>query len=457
MAIKSDIDMIHGPILSKIWTFAIPLMFSAIIQLLFNACDIAVVGHFGSVNSLAAVGSSTTIVNFITNFFINMTIGSNVLASRCIGEDNLKLLRKVVHTTVGFSFVAGFIGMILGFLIIEHLLNWMGTPKEVLPLSLLYVRIYLIGAIPTAVYNFGASLLYASGETKKPLYFLIIAGFTNVILNLIFVIYLKMDVAGVATATIIAQTLSAFLVLRCLRKRRDSLRLFWQHIMLNKAVIKRLLYLGVPAGIQSSIFTLSNLVIQGAVNSFGPVYMAGSAASQNIENFVWTTMNTIQPTATTFIAQNIGAKKFSRINKISLRALFSVFTIGAVLGSTVLLLDKSLFHIFTNDDEIIRAGLIRFHIICSTYFVCGLMDVMTGCLRGLGSSLVPAIVSLLGACGLRLVWIGTIFQIPKYRSFETLFASYPISWVITLSVHIICFYFLRKKFPKVDENNNKID
>lgn len=451
MAAKSGIDMTNGAILPKMLAFALPLMASSIMQLLFNASDIAVVGHFGSEHSLAAVGSTTTLISLLTNFFIGLTIGTNVLASLCLGANDFKRLARVVHTSVALGLASGLFSASFGFVFAERILIMMQTPESVLPLSLQYTRIYFFGMIPTAIYNFGAALLYAKGDTRRPLLFLMISGAINVALNLIFVIVFKMDVAGVALATVIAQSVAASLVILCLMRQRSPIRLYLWAVKLNSEIAVRILKLGIPAGFQGIVFSLSNLVIQASVNGFGPVYMAGSAASQNIEQFVWVCMNAFQPTATTFISRNIGAKKFERVNKIKNRALGCAFTSGIILGTLTVMFGPTLLSVYTSRPETIAAGLLRLHIVCGTYAICGMMDTMTGVLRGLGASLGPALISLAGACGLRLLFIATVFQISEFHTFQWLFASYPLSWIVTLAALLIYFIPVRKRYPSGGE------
>lgn len=450
---KSEIDMTDGALLPSMLRFAIPLMAASVLQLLFNASDIAVLGHFGSTHSLAAVGSTVALISLLTNFFIGMSIGTNVLASRCLGAKNYKYLRRVVHTSLALGGIAGIFSAAVGVVCSARILVLMQTPESVLPLSVLYTKIYFFGMIPTAIYNFGSAILYANGETKKPLMFLIAAGLTNVVLNLVFVIGFDMDVAGVATATVISQTLAMTLVLLSLSRRKDSSKIFFNQIRLNPAIVLSILKLGIPAGFQSVVFSLSNMVIQSAVNSFGPVYMAGTAASQNVDCFIWISMNAFQPTATTFISRNIGAKRYARINKITLCALFCGTVIGIVLGTVAILFGTTLLGIYTGDAAAIEAGLVRLKMVGVPYVLCGWMDIMTGALRGLGSSFVPAVIALAGACGLRLVWIATLFQIPEYHTFTHLFLSYPVSWAVTTVVLTAAYIVIRGKYPKNDVSN----
>lgn len=448
MAQSDNLDMCNGAILPKMLLFALPLMASSVMQLLFNAADIAVVGKFGSEHSLAAVGSTVTLINLLTNFFIGLTVGTNVLASVSIGANDDEKLRRIVHTSVALSFLSGLFSAFAGLIFSEKILILMQTPDVVLPLSLQYTRIYFIGMLPTAVYNFGASLLYAKGDTKRPLVFLAIAGTVNVVLNLIFVIGLSLDVSGVALATVVSQTVAAALVLTRLTKQKDALRLYFKEIRLDKEIAIRILRLGIPAGFQGVVFSLSNMVIQSAVNSFGPVVMAGSAASANIEGFVWVCMNAFQQTVTTFISRNVGAGAFGRIDPIRRRALGCAACTGIVLGGLSVLFGHVLLGLYTSSPETIAAGYVRLRIVSGTYFICGVMDTAAGALRGLGASLTPAVVSLVGACGLRLLWIWTGFQLPEYHTVALLFASYPASWILTLAAHLVCYVFIRRKFPK---------
>ena len=448
---KSDIDMLDGALLPSMLRFALPLMASSVLQLLFNASDIAVVGHFGSTHSLAAVGSTTTLISLLTNFFIGLSIGTNVLASRCLGAMNFKRLRRVAHTSIALGIVAGLFSATVGLCFSKRILTLMQTPETVLPLSLLYTNIYFFGMVPTAIYNFGAAILYANGDTRKPLLFLIVSGCANVVLNLVFVIGFKMDVAGVATATVIAQTLAMVLVLTSLARRRDSSKIYFNQIRFHADIVWNILKLGVPAGFQSIVFSLSNMVIQSAVNSFGPVYMAGTAASQNVDCFIWISMNAFQPTATTFISRNIGARRYARINKIAYCALACAVVTGVVIGGFAVYFGTFLLGLYTGDASAVSAGLIRLRTVGIPYALCGLMDVMTGALRGLGSSFVPAVISLLGACGLRLAWIATLFQMPEHHTFTFLFLSYPVSWAVTAAILAVAYFVVRRKYPETDE------
>ncbi len=440
-----SIDMCNGKLLPKILMFSLPLMCSGVLQLLFNAADIVVVGRFGSEHSLAAVGSNTSLINLLTNLFVGLSIGSNVLAARFYGAKSEKELHDTVHTAVALSLVSGVILTIFGLLFAKQILLWMQTPEEVLSLAVLYLRIYFLGMTAVMVYNFCSSILRAVGDTKRPLYFLLFSGVINVILNLLFVIGLHLDVAGVAMATVISQCISAGLILRCLLHEQEAYRLCIREIRFHKKKVKQILQIGLPAGVQGTIFSLSNVVIQSSINSFGAVVMAGNTAAANIEGFVYVAMNSFHQAAVSFVSQNFGAGKYKRIGKIACCSLLCVLVTGMVLGSAAVLFGRPLLGIFSPRELVIEHGMVRMRMICGAYALCGLMDVMVGVLRGLGYSVMPMIVSLLGACGLRLLWIFTVFQIPSWHTTKVLYLSYPVSWGITFLVHVICFLVIRKK------------
>ncbi len=447
---KYKIDMCNGKILPKLLKFTLPLMLSSVLQLLFNAADIIVVGNFASDNSLAAVGSTSALVNLITNLFLGLSTSSNVLSASYMGAGDDERVSKTVHTSLLISVISGLVLTVIGVLFTEQMLIWMQSPAEVLSLSALYLRIYFCGSIPMMIYNFGSALLRSKGDTKRPLYYLALAGVINVILNLIFVIVFKMDVAGVALATVISQCVSAFLVVRCLYKETDAFHFDFHKLGIDKFIMKKIFSIGIPAGFQGVVFSLSNVVIQSSINSFGPVVMAGSAAAASIEGFVWVSMNSFSQGALTFTSQNIGAGKYSRINKIALTACGCAAVTGLVFGNLAYLFGTFLIGIYDPRPEIIEPGLIRMSLVCVLYFTCGLMDCIVGAIRGMGYAVTPTIVSLLGACGLRILWIFTVFQLPEFHTEFWLFVSYPVSWTITFLVHFICYIFMRKKFPKTD-------
>lgn len=445
---KYSMDMCSGSILPKILTFAIPLMCSSVLQLLFNAADVVVVGRFGSEHSLAAVGSTTSLINLLTNLFIGLSIGANVLVARFYGAKAIKELEDTVHTAVALSLLSGVVLTIFGMLFTRQILIWMQTPEEVLPLAATYLRIYFLGMTPMMIYNFCSSILRAVGDTKRPLYFLLASGCVNVVLNLVFVIVFHMDVVGVGLATVISQVISAVLIVRCLICEKEDYRICINKIAFHKTEMLRILQIGLPAGLQGTIFSLSNVVIQSSVNSFGPVVMAGNAAAANIEGFVYVAMNSFHQAAVSFISQNFGAGNKKRIYQVAFRTLGCVIVTGCVLGGLAVLFGEPLLSIYSSNDAVKQMGMTRMQVICGTYALCGVMDVMVGILRGIGYSVMPMIVSLLGACGLRLLWIFTFFQIPQFHTTKVLYLSYPVSWAITFAVHVACFFIVRKKALK---------
>ncbi|MBQ1338461.1 MAG: MATE family efflux transporter [Thermoguttaceae bacterium] len=448
---KNSIDMTTGTILPKLLVTTLPLMASSVLQLLFNAADVVVVGNFASEHSLAAVGSTGALVNLITNLFIGLSIGANSLASFYFGARDAKNLSKTAHNAILLSVLGGAALTVIGVVFAEKFLIWMQTPGEVLGLGSTYITVYFAGSIPVLVFNFGSSLLRAKGDTKRPLYYLTVAGVINVVLNLIFVIVFKMDVAGVALATIIAQTISAYLVMRCLVRETDEFRIEWSKLKegFDGAIVLEILRIGIPAGIQGIVFSLSNVVIQSSINGFGPVVMAGSAAAQNVEGFVWVSMNAFAQTVLTFVSQNVGARKYDRIKPIMIITLVCSALTGVILGNLCDIFSASLVRIFDQRPEVVSAGVVRFSLVCRYYFLCGLMDVMVGVLRGMGYSVTPTVVSLLGACGLRLLWIFTVFQIPSFHTEFMLFLSYPLSWIVTFLIHVLCYAAIRRRWAKL--------
>lgn len=438
-----EMDMCNGPVFGKIVAFAVPLMLSGILQLLFNAADIIVVGRYAGSESLAAVGSTSSLINLLVNVFIGLSIGANVLVAQFYGAQKQKDLEETVHTAMLLALIGGLVLIVAGVLLADPLLEMMGTPEDVLPLAALYMKIFFVGMPAALVYNFGSAVLRAVGDTRRPLYFLLTAGIINVVLNLIFVIVFAMGVAGVALATVISQCVSALLIVQCLarsdapyRLRRDRLKITSQKLVLIAKI-------GLPAGLQGAIFSISNVLIQSSVNSFGSVAMAGNTASANIEGFVYTSMNAVYQTSLSFTSQNFGARKFRRMTKILLYCLGLVTVVGLVLGGGAVLFGRQLLGIYSSDPEVIRYGMNRLRIISGPYFLCGVMDTMVGGLRGIGYSVIPMLVSLTGACAFRVVWIFTVFAMD--RTLQTLYLSYPVSWAITFSAHVICYILIRRR------------
>lgn len=438
-----EMDMCSGPILRKMLMFALPLMLSSILQLLFNAADIVVVGKFAGDNSLAAVGSNTALINLLTNLFIGLSIGANVVAARHYGAKAWDDLRRTVHTAMLLSMLSGALLLVLGVIGAEQMLIWMQTPEEVLPLATVYLRIYFLGMISTMVYNFGSALLRAVGDTKRPLYFLLCAGIINVILNLLFVIGFQMDVMGVAIATVISETVSALLVLRCLVKEKGGIHLELRAMRIDRKKMLQILRIGLPAGFQGVVFALSNVVIQSSVNMFGNIVVAGNSAAANLEGFVYMAMNAFYQTTLSFVSQNYGAGEQKRINRIVLLGEACVIVTGTLLGNMVVFFGNDLLQIYSNNPEVIAAGMVRLHYISMIYALCGIMDVMVGALRGIGYSIMPMIVSIVGVCVLRLIWLATVFQIPEFHKIETVYLSYPVTWILTSLVYIVFFVWIR--------------
>ncbi len=446
-----QLDMTTGALLPKILRFALPLMLSSLLQLLFNAADIAVVGKFAGDNSLAAVGSTSSLINLLTNLFLGLSIGANVLSAKFVGAGDKARTGKVVHTAITVSILSGCVLTVIGLLFAPQFLKLMKSPDGVIGLASLYMRVYFLGMPAMMFYNFGSSLLRSKGDTKRPLYFLTIAGILNVILNLIFVIIFRMDVAGVALATILSQYLSAALVFRCLLKEEDEyFRVSLHKLGIDKATLWGLVRIGVPAGIQGVVFSFSNVIIQSSINGFGEIIIAGSSAAASIEGFVWVSMNAFHQAALTFTSQNIGAKKYSRVNKILFCSQGCAIVAGLLFGNLAYIFGRPLLSIYTDTTASIDAGMVRLGIICTTYLLCGMMDTIVGSIRGMSYGFMPTIVSILGACGLRILWIATIFQVPEFHTPEVLFFSYPVSWTITFLTHLVCFLIVKKKLPKTD-------
>lgn len=444
-----EMNMCEGPLLKQIIVFSVPLMLTGILQLLFNAADIIAVGRFSGSHALAAVGSTSSLINLLINLFIGISVGANVLVGRYYGANDHKNVEDTLHSAIFTAAVSGIIMVFVGILLAEPLLKLMGTPDNVLHLSVLYMRIYFIGMPSFMIYNFGAAILRSIGDTKRPLYFLMVSGVINVIFNLIFIIIFRMGVAGVALATIISQTISAILIILSLHNSEGVLNLQWNKIRPHKDKIIEMLKIGLPAGLQGTIFNISNVLIQSSINSFGSVVMAGNTSANNIEGFVYTSMNAIHQTSLSFTSQNMGAKQYHRVDKILLICLGVVSIVGIILGVGAYLGGNLLLGIYSSDPVVIEAGMIRLSLVSIFYFLCGIMEVFVGSIRGLGYSIMPMIVSLIGACLFRVVWIFTVFQFQ--HNLVSLYISYPISWALTASIHAVCYLFVRKKVFRKQE------
>ncbi|WP_415967955.1 MATE family efflux transporter [Emergencia timonensis] len=440
-----EIDMVRGPVLKKMLMFSLPLMCSSILQLLFNAADIIVVGRFAGDNSLAAVGSNTSLITLMTNLFIGLSIGANVTVAKYYGAKRERELKDTVHTAMTLSIISGILLTILGLIGARQVLLWMKAPEEVMDLAATYLRVYFLGMTGMMVYNFGSAILRAVGDTRRPLYYLAFSGVINVVLNLFFVIVLKMDVAGVGMATAISQWVSAILIFRCLTKVDSGIRVVPRDLRIHKDKLAAIFQIGLPAGVQGVIFSLTNVLIQASVNSFGAIIVAGNSAAANLEGFIYFAMNAFYQATISFTSQNVGARRIKRIDKVITRGELCVVAVGLGLGLLTVTFGRTLLSIYSPSDAVIDAGMERLKIIAMTYALCGAMDVLVGSLRGMGCSVTPMLVSLVGVCGIRIIWLATIFQIPKFHTMNMLFLTYPLTWILTLTAHVITFLIVRKR------------
>lgn len=447
---KARMNMTEGPLLKQLLIYALPLMATGVLQFLYNAADTVIVGRFASdgETALAAVGSTGSISALITGLFIGLAVGANVSISHAYGSGRDDQVKDIVHTSILLSFILGISIGLIGFVSARPLLALMGVPDGVIDWSVIYMQTIFLGMPAQMTYNYGAAILNARGDTKHPFYFLCVAGAVNVILNLFFVIVCHLDVLGVALATIISQYLSAFLILRLLSSFNDSCRLYLNKLYIRKDKLIKIIKIGVPAGIQGCLFSVSNVLIQSSINSFGPNTMAANTAAANIDGIIYIAMNSFYQAALAFTGQNAGALKYDRVKKICLRCLLLVFVFGLILGAVCYFFGPALLSLFgvegdVSTSETMRVGMLRLTIVGMPYFLCGLMEVMSGMLRGLGASLVSAVVSLLGSCVLRIIWIYTVFQ--EYRMIEILYVSYPATWIITAAAHFICFTVILKR------------
>ena len=441
-----NIDMLHGPMIFKILLFAFPLALSSILQLLFNAADTIVVGQFAGSQALAAVGSNGALINLIVNVFMGLSIGANVIVARFRGQGNEIQINKAVHTAILLSVICGVFLAFVGFFLAPAMLHLMGTPDDVIGLSALYLKIYFIGMPFLMLYNFGAAILRSVGDTKRPLYYLTVAGIVNVGLNLVFVIIFNMSVDGVAIATVISEIISSLLVVRSLMHESGPLKLEFSKLAIDRRSLIEIAKVGLPAGLQGCVFSLSNVVIQSSINSFGSIVVAGNSAAANVEGFIYVTMNSFHQSAVTFSSQIYGAKQYHRCDRALMISGGFAASIGTLIGFIFIFLGKPLLGLYTNDPLVIQAGLVRMNYLFKFQFLNGGMDVMVGGLRGIGYSVLPTIISLSGACILRLIWVATIFK--AIPTISTLYLVYPVSWGITLSALIISYLIARQQIRK---------
>lgn len=445
-----EINMTEGPVLANVIRFALPLAATSILQLLYNAADVMVVGQFAehSTEAVAAVSSTGSLINLIINLLMGMSVGTNVAVAKGYGARDNKAVSNAVHTSLLFSLLGGAVVSVFGFVAARKLLTLMGSPADVIDGATLYIRIYFCGMIFNAFYNFGASILRAVGDTKRPLYFLAFSGAVNVVLNLFFVVVCKMAAGGVALATVISQAISAILVCICLMRSDSAIRFFPNKLRFEKKALSQIVKVGFPAGLQGSLFSISNVLIQSSVNSFLSEAMAGNGAASSLCDFIYVAMNALYQTSISFTGQNVGAKRFDRIRRITLTTQAVVTVAGFAMGMLIYMFAKPLLHLYLKDPtpKVMETAMTRLGVFCFTYFLCGNMDTMVGSLRGMGASIVPMITSLCGACGFRILWIYTIFQ--KYHTLSVLYWSYPVSWLITTVVHLICYFIIKKNLIK---------
>ena len=440
---KFEIDMCNGSIMDKLISFSLPLMVSGILQLAFNAVDIIVVGRFSGSQALAAVGSTTALINVFTNLFIGISLGANVLAARFYAAGKDREMSETVHTSITLALISGITMAVIGVLLAKWALEIMGTPDDVIGQSALYMRIYFMGMPFFMLYNYGAAILRAIGDTKRPLIFLIISGIANAALNMTLVIIFHMGVAGVAIGTIISQLISCVLVLTCLYWSEGSYQLRFSKLKINGAYMEQIFQVGVPAGIQSTVINLSNALLQSSVNSFGSIAMAGYTAANNILGFLYMSVNSITQACMSFTSQNYGVGKLKRMDKVLRDCAILSISIAAVLGGLAYCFGPQILTVYTSDPKVINCGMEILAYTSITYFLCGIMDLFPGALRGMGYSAVPMVLSVIGTVGTRIVWVFGIF--PNHRSLSILFVSYPVSWIITIVLQVVCFYFVRKR------------
>lgn len=443
---KYEIDMVNGTIMPKLITFAIPLMFSGILQLLFNAVDIIVVGRFSGSQSLAAVGSTSSLINMLTNLFIGISLGANVLAARFYAAGKHKEMSETVHTSILTALISGVLMIFVGIFFSRPALELMDTPSDVIELATLYMRIYFVGMPFFMLYNYGAAILRAVGDTKRPLIFLVVSGVTNACLNLLLVIVFKMDVAGVAIATVISQMISCVLVLICLYKTDAVYQLRFKKLRIKWEYLGQIFRIGIPAGIQSTLISFSNVLLQSSVNSFGSIAMAGYTAANNVLSFLYMGANSITQACMSFTSQNYGARKPKRMDKVLIDGLILQVVICLTLGVLAYVFGNQVSNIYTDDPNVIKCSVEILALTTVPYFLCGFMDTFPGVLRGMGRSTVPMILCLLGTVGVRILWIYCFF--PHNRTLGYLFVSYPVSWIATIVMQLIYYIFIRKEVHK---------
>ena len=440
---KFEIDMCNGPIMSKLISFSVPLILSGMLQLMFNAVDIIVVGQFSGSTSLAAVGSTTALINVFVNLFMGISLGANVVSARCYAMGRREEMSKTVHTAITIALVSGIIMAVIGVIFAKGALLLMGTPENVINLSTLYMRIYFLGMPFFMLYNYGAAILRAVGDTKRPLIFLVISGCINAGINMLLVIVFDMGVAGVAIGTVISQFVSCALVINCLYRTKSSYQLRFSKLKIEKDYMIQIFQVGVPAGIQSTVINFSNALLQSSVNSFGSVAMAGYTAANNVLGFLYVSVNSITQACMSFTSQNYAVRKHKRMDRGLIDCIVLSISVALILGGGAYLFGTYILNIYTSDADVIKCGLEILSITTVPYFFCGIMDLFPGALRGMGYSTIPMILSIIGTVGIRILWIFVFF--PMHRSLYFLFISYPGSWIATIVMQVICYMLVRKK------------
>ena len=444
--IKNTVDMTEGPFFKKMLSFAIPLVITGILQCFYNAADLIVVGQFRGDLAVAAVGSTGSLTNLIVGFFMGLSVGAGVCVAHYVGAKEHEEVKKVVHTSVVLSLFCGVVIAVIGFFLSREMLLWMDTPEDVLPLSTLYMKIICLGFPATMIFNYVASMIRSMGDSKRPLIFLSISGLVNICLNVFLIVVFDMGVDGVAIATVVSQYLSAMMAVGYLMKTDGLLHLSLKDLRIHASKVRKILHIGIPSGLQGTLFSLSNIIIQSSINSFGDSVVAGSAASASLEGFLYIAMNAMYHVSVTFVGQNVGARKFENIKRITAYSAVLVTAVGVIGGAILLLLRGPLISLYVSSDAATEAALQRLWIISTTYFLCGLMEVFCGALRALDRSVTAMIISLGGVCGLRILWIETVFKC--FPSPQTIYISYPITWIVCALMHLIFTVLVTKKMMR---------
>lgn len=440
---KYEIDMTQGPLLGKIVRFSIPVVFMGLLQFLYNAADMIVAGKFAGSGALAAVGSTGSLISLIVALFLGISVGVSVVVAQHYGAKEYGAVSAAVHTAILIAILGGTALGFFGFIMSRTFLIWMDSPMDVIDQAALYMRIYFVGLPMLMLYNFGASVLRAIGDTKRPMYYLIVASIIHIALNLVLVIRYHLGVAGVAWATVVSESLSAVLVINCLMHTPGPCRLFLDKLAIEWSEFGKMMKIGLPAGFQSMVFSISNVLIQSSINSFGSIAMAGNSAASSLDGFIYISMNSVSQSALTFVSQNVGAKKYERIGASVHYCCLLVIAVAAVTSTAIVLARNGLLSVYNSDPEVIAYGSVRLLILGTTYFLCGLMEVYTGGLRGMGLSLTPMLVTIFGVCGVRILWLATVFA--HWHTTASIYVSYPVSWLITLAIQMICFYAAKKR------------